>query len=320
MIGRMEFFSWCAAAIVIATLSWPEGSSAAAPPSGSDHRQAFSLTISPARIVLPAGSNSATKVTAYNTGKSALDVHVVLTGFSQRPNGDVIFGGHSTQTNTGWIHTTPDAFHLAPGARQKVRLVVHVPETAEPGDHQVGIVFLVPGDASNGNLIVNRGIGTQLFIRAPGPVIRRIDPIRVNTPWLSTGGPIPIELSLTNKGTVHEDFFSPHDRIIAHTNQSQLLFPNLTVFAGVTRNVTTTWNDPPWFCHCNITVAVPNANGTTRLVRTEVWVIPLYRIVGAVLLIVGAYVLYRWRRQHSQAALDAARDKGFQEGIQTRNG
>ncbi|MBA2560498.1 MAG: hypothetical protein H0V07_11560, partial [Propionibacteriales bacterium] len=139
--------------------------------SEAGQRSAFSLTVSPARLVIAPKPGVAVKnVTAYNTGHTPLDVTVVLMGFEQLRSGAVVFGRPGEESEVDWIRIRPASFHLSPGDKQHVHVRIQLPADLEPGDHQIGLTFLVPANTSNANLTLNRGIGAQMLIRAPGPI------------------------------------------------------------------------------------------------------------------------------------------------------
>ncbi len=276
----------------------------------------FSLTISPARLVVPPRAGVVREtVTAHNTGEAGLDLRVVLSGFRQQPNGAIVFGRPGVTTKASWVSVRPDSFHLEAGEQQPVRLRIDVPRDAEPGDHSIGVVFLVPAETSADNVTVDRGIGTQLLVRAPGPVVRDVGITDLDLPGFSTGGQVDLTATVRNAGTVHEDFIAPENRIIAQAQGQRLPFPNATVLADTTRTLTTQWTDPPLLCHCRVTVALPNGHGGTSTVSASVWIFPLYQALGALLLILGSLLLISWRRNRQRAALAAARKQGYEEAI-----
>jgi hypothetical protein len=273
----------------------------------------FSLTITPARLVIPPSPGSLTRsVTATNSGSTALDVNVTLSGFRQQPDGTIIFDKTSrTDDGSGWITTRPNSFHLAPGQAKKVRLSIDVPAHAEPGDHSVGLIFLVPADKSKANLTLNRGVGAEILLRAPGQVIHDITLENLDVPALSMGGELPLTLTLHDSGNVHEDYFAPTGQVVAKTASTRIAFPDFTVLAGVTRTVKTTWPSTPWFCHCTLAVTVPNGHGGTSTVNATVWILPVKQAASGLLMIVGLVLLIRWRRHRRQSALSAAREEGY---------
>lgn len=264
-------------------------------------------------VIAPKTDVAVKNVTAYNTGQTPLDVNMVLTGFEQLRSGAVVFGRPGGESEADWIRIRPASFYLSPGDKQHVHVRIRLPADLEPGDHQIGLTFLVPADTSNANLTLNRGVGTQMLIRAPGPITRDITLTALDLPAVSTGGNIPLQLTLNNAGTVHQDFFAPDHRITAAAEGDTVKFPNLTILGDVTRTADATWTDPPLICHCQVSISIPDGHGGTSTVRAQVWIVPIYQILGALLLITGVVLLVQWRRRRHQTALAAARQQGYNE-------
>src|SRR5580658_3507181 len=59
---------------------------------------------------------------------------------------------------------------------------------AEPGDHHVAIVFLVPATSRRGNIHISAGIGVPAVITVPGPIIDHLQVLRLAAPGFSAGG------------------------------------------------------------------------------------------------------------------------------------
>jgi hypothetical protein len=299
-------------AFVVSTTARATGAIGSAGSARPGHAS-FSLTVSPARIVIPPGPGTLSRtITASNGGTSALDITVVLSGFAQHRDGTIIFGRDGLTDDAAWITTQPDSFHLRPHQRRTVRLRISVPAGAEPGDHPIGVIFLVPSDTSGDNVTLNRGVGAEMLVRAPGHVVRDVSLTTLNAPALSTGGEVPLTLTLSNTGNVHEDYFAPAGQVQATVkNHKPIAFPDFTVLAGVTRQVTTTWSRTPWFCHCTLTATVGNGHGGTTTVTTTVWILPLQQAVGALLIAVGLILFVQWRRKNRARAVAAARHEGY---------
>lgn len=297
------------AVVLTATVATPV---AATEQPGPTERQQFSLTISPARLVIRPGTGVVhRRITAFNTGSTPLEVTVVLSGFRQERDGTIVFDDPGASADSSWIDTQPGSFHLAPHHKRQVRLTAEVPADAEPGDHSIGVVFLVPSERSTDNLTIDRGVGTQMFLQVPGPVVHDISLSSLDVPTFSTGGDIPLELTVRNSGTVHEDYFAPDGQVTAEAENSRVSFPDFTVLSGVTRQVDVAWSDAPWFCHCEVAVTVSDGHGGTSTARATVWILPVKQAAGGLLFVIGLVLLIRWRRHRREAALSTARQEGY---------
>jgi len=173
-------------------------------------RPGFALTLSPARLVVPTiGGRSTQQLTVTNNGDQPLPIGVAVDAFQQALDGTISFTTDGPYSATRWVRVTPPTFTIAAGRSQAVRVDVTVPPNPEPGEHQVGIVFLTAQHQARGNLAVNREVGAQLLINAPGPVTNRITLGRLRAPSFADGGPVALRLGVRNDGTAHRDYLPP---------------------------------------------------------------------------------------------------------------
>ena len=164
----------------------PKGLRPPAPTSAPDTGALFSLTVSPGRIVIPQGpSHQEATFQVSNSGGEALDIKVATGELSQRADGSLRFDRARQGGAAGWVVPAPRTFSLKPGERQAVQVTIDIPADPEPGDHQVGLTFLVPVKGSFGTVNINRGIGTQLLIAVPGPVLHEVQLSALSAPWFS---------------------------------------------------------------------------------------------------------------------------------------
>jgi len=186
-----------------------------------------------------------------------------------------------------------------------VSVAVGVPERPEPGDHQIGITFVVPAARSApGNVSLQRGIGVQLLVQVPGDVVRSVDVTDLDGPWLADGGPVRLEATVRNRGNVHHDFVGPGRLVVDAGGGRRVPFEDFTVLRDSSRVVVTEWHGPPLFCICRVTVRVPDGQGGTTEATARVIVLPLRLIAAALLLMVGSAVVARERRRRRRAALE----------------
>jgi hypothetical protein len=295
--------------------------SPAAPP---DTGALFSLTVSPGRIVIPQGpTHQETSFEVSNSGGEDLDVTVATSELSQRPDGSVIFNRRTPGSAASWVGATPMAFSLKPGQSQLVQVTIDIPVQPEPGDHQVGLTFLVPIKGSGGTVNINRGIGTQLLIAVPGPVVHGVLLPSLSAPWFSDGGPVPLTLTVRNEGTVHEDYYAPN-AVLGSASAGKVSFPDFSVLRQTARTVRGQWDYPPLLCWCTVRAFGDDGNGNTVGASTRVFVFPFRLLIGLVVAMVGLYLArseLRNRRASSRAAaaagleakLEEARRQGFEE-------
>jgi len=280
-------------------------------------RPGFALSLSPTRLVVPTiGGRSTQRLTVTNNGAQPLPIVVAADAFQQALDGTISFTTDGPYSATRWVRVTPPTFTVAAGRSQPVTVDVAVPPHPEPGEHQVGIVFLTAQHQARGNLAVNRGVGAQLLINAPGPVTNQITLGRLRAPWFADGGPVALRLSVGNAGTAHRDYLPP--RLLHGTVGGQRVdFPPFTVLRASARDLTTSWDSPPWVCICRARVTTDDGNGHQIVSTAQIIVFPAPATAGLLLLVVGISLLGRGLRrrntQSRQAALDQARQDAYDQ-------
>jgi len=241
----------------------------------------------------------------------------------QLPDGSVIFNRPTPGSAASWVVATPRTFSLQPGQTQMVQVTIDIPVQPDPGDHQVGLTFLVPVKGSGGTVNINRGIGTQLLIAVPGPIVHGVLLPGLSAPWFSDGGPVPLTLTVRNQGTVHEDYYAPNG-VLGSASGGRVTFSDFSVLRQTTRTVRGEWDNPPLLCWCSVRAYGDDGNGTTMSASTRVLVFPFRLLIGLVVAMVGLYLArseIRNRRSAARAAataaletkLEEARRQGFEE-------
>lgn len=276
----------------------------------------FSLTVSPARLVVPAGATVIDRtVTVANTGSEAQLVAVTNSAFSQAPDGAISFSDRAPYSAASWVAATPTAMDLSPGERQPVRLHIVIPSDPEPGEHQVGVIFLVRAGGDDRNVALNRGVAVELLIVVPGAVDRRIGLGRLQAPRLADGGPVRVSLPIYNRGNVHRDYIG-RARLVADAAGARAPFPDFTVLRDSTRVVSTHWT-PPFACVCHLRVVTDDGRGHRLMATATVVVFPFRLTIGLAALIFGLALLSRSLRRRSrgavQARVAAARQEAYEQ-------
>jgi hypothetical protein len=182
---------------------------------------------------------------------------------------------------------------------QTVSATVTQPAVAEPGDHQVVLVFMVPAGKTDANIKINRGIGLPMYVTVPGPIDDSASLSNLAAPEFAIDGPVSITATVTNTGTVHRDFRGDAPLRI-DTAGDTANFPDFTVPRGSVRDISTTW-DPPLMCICNPTVAFTNADGSVQSATVQVIIFPL-KLLGIVLGAILVLFLAVWFSRRSYRA------------------
>lgn len=277
--------------LTCAGLAQPVVATAAPSPTPSTHTSystsgtPFSVTISPARLTIPADDLDSTQhVTVVNRGTDPVTLDVQLRNFVAQPDGGLSYAPDAPYGAADWAHVSPTHLTLQSGESTLVDATFDVPAKREPGDHQLALIFLAPSGKTAGNIAVNRGIGAPVYLTVPGPVDDsvRLDSLRSSF-WSFRGDP-DLTLHLTSTGTVHRDFRGP-TALPVGTSRHLGRFSDFTVSRGAERVVSTTW-DAPLVCVCHPYVTVTNAGGVPQTVSTRVVVVPWWGLAGLGLIVI----------------------------------
>jgi hypothetical protein len=268
----------------------------------------FALSVSPARLVVDPDQiddDQHFKVTNY--GSVGVGVVVSKRGFTAGKDGTMAMTTDAPYSATNWVTVRPDRFDLAPGASAQVTVRIAVPAEPEPGDHQVALVFLVPGTDKAKNIQLNRGIGTPIFITVPGVIDDSTEIAALDAPRFSLrGGPVTFTTTTRNTGTVHRDFRAA-DRLAIAVDGQQVQLPEFTVLRGSDRVLSTAWTGAPMWCSCRAVLSMTRADGTTQHSTVRILVMPLH-LIGyglaalLVVLVAGWFARRRYRAQVVAAA------------------
>jgi hypothetical protein len=282
----------------VSTLAAPTDSppGTPAPPAGSREGNRISIGVSPTRLVIGQKDIGTTqRMTVANNGDRPTRVVLEKRNYTAGPDGVLKYQEDAPYSASNWVKLAPTEFTIPAGQRQIVTADVVTPETYEPGDHQVAIVYMVPSTGS-GNIKINQGIATPVYITAPGPVVDSVFLSGLHAPRFVSLGKVDIAASVTNNGTVHHDFRLPSPLTVAASGTAEP-FPDFTVPRDSVRDVKTTW-DPPFICVCHPTVTMTSANGGTQTASVRVIVFPWQWFAGGLAAVLLLLLIARLARRH----------------------
>ncbi|MEH1167746.1 hypothetical protein V6V47_20410 [Micromonospora sp. CPCC 205539] len=273
-----------------------------APPDQSD----FSLTVTPSRMVVPADEiGHPRRFTVTNRGRTAIDVSMRTASFLVDTKGDLIFQSDAPHTAIDWVTVRPERLRLAAQSATPVDVRIAVPSTAEPGEHQVAVIFSTSPPAGAPGLSVRRSVGAPVYVTVPGEAVDSVQVAKLGVPGFATRGPLALTATVRNVGTLHRDFVAA-DRLRAQVAGEDVTFGDFTLLRDASRQVSARWDDPPLACVCRVTVAVSNPDGSPGSAMATVVILPMHLIGpglgGVLLLLLLAWVL---RRRRSQAGVPA---------------
>ncbi|MEP7091774.1 MAG: hypothetical protein ABI776_16865, partial [Nocardioidaceae bacterium] len=162
--------------------------SAAAPTAGTDPKPkpGFSLAISPTRLVVGHGQGGTTqRIKVINGGTSSLHVDVTKRDFAGGRDGSMVLAATAPYSASRWVSIAPTNLDVPAGETRVVTAKVSIPAEPEPGDHQVALVFLVPAGRTSANVKINRGIGTPVYVTAPGRIDDSVTVQALDAPWFA---------------------------------------------------------------------------------------------------------------------------------------
>ncbi len=258
--------------------------------------------VSPARLTISEQDPKSThQVTVVNRGQSSLPLVVQKRNFTAASDGSLKFDPNAPYAAADWLSVQPSQFDLAPGATQVVSATIATPDQAEPGDHQVALVFLSPSPGAEGNVRVNRGVATPVYVTVPGQTDDSVQLSGLSGAGWSFRGDVDVTATLVNTGNTHRDFRGPDALAVSSAGRSAR-FADFTVPRGATRVITASF-DPPLVCVCRPTVTFRNADGTVQSATLQVVVFPwwLGAAAGLVLALV-VFLIIRARRTRVRPA------------------
>jgi len=268
------------------------------------------MLVTPPRLTIAASQiDKPQRLEIENRGSVPLTVDAQIEGLAQNANGSSLLEADAPFSATTWVTLTPDHFQVDPGTRRYIRVLVRVPPSPEPGDHNLAIIFLLPARPGRGNIHVAQGIGVPVLITVPGRVIDHVGLARLAAPGFSAGGPISVTATVRESGDVHHSFISGTGRLAARSGGATVLFPSFTVLRDSTVTVTTKWQDPPIICLCHITSSV-TSDGQRTTVAATVVIFPVFQVVIGIGVIAALLLTFWFLRLHQRRKLSAAYNAG----------
>ncbi|MEJ8662184.1 hypothetical protein [Streptomyces sp. MS1.AVA.4] len=269
----------------------------------------MSLTVWPARTVLPATQQHHRQVVNLVNGASApVNIEVEPSQFTQAASGEITFRPPGPVSAASWVSVTPTRFRLKARETRKVTVDVSVPDRPEPGERYIAILFKTPPRKTSRNVQVVGAVASQFLINVPGKAVHRILADRLEAPRFAFGGPLDLSLSIRNAGNVHRSYTGPN-RITATAGGKKLVFPHITILGNSRRTVTAQWPDPPLFCVCRASVTFPTGKGEHITRTARIVIVPLPQIIGLLAAALGLFLLTRKGVRYQRALLTAARQE-----------
>jgi Bacterial protein of unknown function (DUF916) len=275
-------------------------------PSQPSSRPNFTPSLAP-------GATQQDSVSLWNYSDVPLTFHVYATDAYNNATGDfTLLPANIKARDAGsWITLATDQVTVGAKTRVDIPFTLHVPPTANPGDHTAGIVASLPtptNDAANHRVIIDRRTGSRVYLRVNGPVNPSLVVEHLSSDYHGSfnplGGTLDVTYTLRNPGNVRlgaRQLVSAHDifgRTIA--DHKPRVIPELLPGNAVT--VHEKFNDVPATfrvgADVTITPLVPPGSSekppATVTAGTGSWAIPW----TVLLLLALALLLWRLYRRY----------------------
>ena len=198
---------------------------------------------------------------------------------------------------------------LAPGQRVPVNFSITVPPNVAPGDHNVIIFFESfeppkPGQGAQSN--ISGRLGARVTLRVAGDLVHKLEVRPFDVPQFVIGGTVPYDFVLRNLGNVDQRVGARVLLLDRNDNeiQRQTAIDGLTAFAGNNLEATgTLLAEKMPFGQFKVRLDVSpvgddgkatNGGADTITESRDVWLIPYWVIVLAIIIVLGIVVRIIW--------------------------
>jgi hypothetical protein len=114
----------------------------------------------------------------------------------------------------------------------------------------------------------------------------------LTVPRWADGGPVAIEVTVTNLGTVREDYALPGGALRATiAGHGSIEFPGFSVAPGGARTVRAVWQAPPLVCLCRVRLETTNRHGQPIVLQQRILVFPVRVVGGGIVAVLGLAAL-----------------------------
>lgn len=271
------------------------------------------LSIQPVKIdqTINPGDTIDGTILLSNASDGPVDVAVSLQDFLPTAGYDSIqFVGRTDGVTSvvDWIQVGgKQEFSLALGQSVSVPYTITAPKNAEPGSHLGVILFkATPSGAQVGSLKVGTQVGTLVLIAIPGNHLEKGNILDFTVPTFQQSGPIAFDIKFQNTGTVH---FEPKGSIVIRNmfggKVGEVPITGQVVLPSSVRELKFSW-DAGTFVIGRYTAAATIYDGDNNaLTSKEVsfWIVPVWYILGFLVVLVLTYLLLRYLKRHVKLTL-----------------
>lgn len=277
------------------------------------------------RFDVEAGKKAGGEVTVMNDGTELLTVMVYASDQRVDAKGNVTYQTptradlQSLTLPSSWTTVKMPAnskalgnipyLELKPGARVPVKFEITVPQSVPPGDHNVIVFFEAFETPESGQVTqstVAGRLGARVTLRVEGEFVRKLEVRPFNVPAYVIGGRVPFDFTVRNVGNLDQRVGA---RVLlldrgGNEIQRRTAIDGLTVFAGTNHEATGTLLAEkmpvgPFQVRVDVSPVddsgkATDSGGNTITQSHDVWLIPYWLIVLAIIVAVLAFVSVVW--------------------------
>jgi len=217
-----------------------------------------------------------------------------------------------------WAKLGLDHITLPAATSVAIPLSLHVPADATPGDHTAGVIATSTTesrDAEHGQVLLERRVGTRLYVRVSGPVTPHLDVENIESAYHGSLNPLSGSLDVTytvrNVGNVRlgaRQTVEVNDLFGSVASEKPKAIAEL--LPGNTAKVTVHFDDVPATFRLSTDVSIqpftPTASDVAapeKITRSaSVWAVPWALLLLVAALALAAWGWARWRRRSQSAA------------------
>lgn len=214
-----------------------------------------------------------------------------------------------TPTSTRTLGNTP-LIELEPGDQVPVEFTFTVPEGVAPGDHQVILFFEMletPESAGAPTAVVSGRLGARIRIRVQGQIVESVDVQPFSIRGFVVGTAMPYTFIIKNDGNVDKRVSG---RLMLLDGDENEVFTSdvateTTVYANTSSEHTGVFQPHVAFGKYTVRLQIdylregasPGQEVADKVTKDRtVWVVPMWLVIGLIVVVGGALVYGSWRQ------------------------
>jgi hypothetical protein len=261
------------------------------------------LSIQPVKIdqTLSPGQSTSGTITLTNVSDTPVNVAVSTQDFVPLAGADTIqFVGRAPGVTSvrDWIQVGDGAsFTIALNETKEIPYTITAPADAEPGSHFGVVLFNATTKSAGQSLNIGTQVGMLVLVTVPGNHLENGKILDFSTNAFMQTGPVPFSLRFENTGTV---YFEPQGTITIYDMLGRQVgtvpIQGEVVLPTSIRDMEFDWDVSGFlFGRYSAVATIVDGSGTTlTTAQTTFWVLPVWYIVGFLVLLIVLFFLIRF--------------------------